>query len=145
MSRPGPRSTARSCSTSPDRPPHGTLCIVDVPGLETGGAVMNVVVTGGSGFLGSRLARTLLAAGSLDVAGAGARPLARVTLVDQAPVPADLAADDRVAGVRGELGELLDPDRAGPDTLAGADVIFHLAAAVSWECEADFDLGMRTN
>src|SRR5215472_10083990 len=95
--------------------------------------------------MGSRLARTLLAAGSLDVAGAGARPLARLTLVDQAPVPADLAADDRVAGVRGELGELLDPERAGPATLAGADVIFHLAAAVSWECEADFDLGMRTN
>jgi len=107
--------------------------------------VLNVVVTGGSGFLGSRLARTLLAAGSLEVAGAGARPLAALALVDQAPVPADLAADDRVAGVRGELGELLDPDGAGPDTLAGADVIFHLAAAVSWECEADFDLGMRTN
>jgi nucleoside-diphosphate-sugar epimerase len=107
--------------------------------------VLNVVVTGGSGFLGSRLARTLLAAGSLDVAGAGARPLARVTLVDQAPVPADLTADERIAGVRGQLGELLDPGRAGPATLAGTDVIFHLAAAVSWESEADFDLGMRTN
>jgi D-erythronate 2-dehydrogenase len=107
--------------------------------------VVHVVITGGSGFLGSRLARTLLAAGSLDVAGAGARPLARVTLVDQALVPADLAADERVAGVRGELGELLDSGRAGTDTLAGADVIFHLAAAVSWECEADFDLGMRAN
>jgi nucleoside-diphosphate-sugar epimerase len=30
-------------------------------------------------------------------------------------------------------------------TLAGADVVFHLAAAVSAECEADFDLGMRAN
>ena len=29
--------------------------------------------------------------------------------------------------------------------LAGADVIFHLAAAVSAECEADFDLGIRAN
>jgi D-erythronate 2-dehydrogenase len=107
--------------------------------------VLNVVVTGGSGFLGSRLARTLLTAGSLDVAGGGSRPLARVTLVDQAPAPADLAADGRVTAIVGELGELLDPERAGPETLAGADVIFHLAAAVSWECEADFDLGMRTN
>ena len=110
-----------------------------------GGAVVNVVVTGGSGFLGSRLARTLLGAGSLGVAGGEARPLAKMTLVDRAPVPADLAADGRVAGIHGDLGELLDPARSGPETLAGADVIFHLAAAVSAECEADFDLGMRTN
>jgi nucleoside-diphosphate-sugar epimerase len=107
--------------------------------------MVNVVITGGAGFLGSRLARELLAADSLDVAGGGARPLSRVTLIDQAPVPEDLAADERVTAVRGELGELLDPRGAGPGTLAGAEVIFHLAAAVSGECEADFDLGIRAN
>ena len=107
--------------------------------------MVNVVITGGSGFLGSRLARTLLAAGSLDVAGAGELPVSRVTLVDQAPAPADLAGDERVTAVSGELGELLDPEGRGLGTLAGADVIFHLAAAVSAECEADFDLGMRAN
>jgi len=107
--------------------------------------VVNVVITGGAGFLGSRLARELLAAGSLEVAGGEARPLSRVTLVDQAPVPPDLAADERVTAVRGDLVELLDPAAAGPDTLAGAEVIFHLAAAVSGECEADFDLGIRAN
>ena len=73
----------------------------------------NVVITGGAGFLGSRLARELLAAGSIAVAGGGARPLSRVTLIDQSPPPADLAADERVTAVRGDLGELLDPARAG--------------------------------
>jgi nucleoside-diphosphate-sugar epimerase len=107
--------------------------------------VANVVITGGAGFLGSRLARELLIAGSIAVAGGGARPLSGVTLLDQSPPPADLAADERVSAVRGDLGELLDAGRTGPGTLAGADVIFHLAAAVSGECEADFDLGLRAN
>jgi len=107
--------------------------------------VADVVVTGGAGFLGARLARELLAAGSVDVAGGGERPLSRMRLLDLSPVPADLAADERVAFIRGDLGELLDPAGGGRDTLAGADVIFHLAAAVSGECEADFDLGIRAN
>ena len=37
------------------------------------------------------------------------------------------------------------PGQAGREALAGADVVFHLAAAVSGECEADFDLGIRAN
>ena len=48
-----------------------------------------MVVTGGAGFLGSRLARELLTAGSLPVAGRAARPLSRLTLIDQAPAPRD--------------------------------------------------------
>ena len=116
--------------------------------------MVNVVVTGGGGFLGARLARRLLAAGELDLAGGGVRPIDRLTLIDQVPAPADLAADYRVAAVQGDLGQLLAAGprprtgpgpTAEPGPLAGSDLIFHLAAAVSGECEADFDLGMRAN
>jgi nucleoside-diphosphate-sugar epimerase len=92
--------------------------------------VVNVVITGGAGFLGSRLARELLAEGAVS----------RVTLLDQVAVPGDLAADPRVTAAVGDLGELV-----GDGALDGADVIFHLAAAVSGECETDFDLGIRAN
>jgi nucleoside-diphosphate-sugar epimerase len=101
-----------------------------------------VVITGGAGFLGSRLARELLAAGTVSVAGGPERELSRLTLIDRVPVPGSLAADPRVTEVTGDLADLLAGSTAA---LAGADVIFHLAAAVSGECEADFDLGLRAN
>jgi len=113
--------------------------------------VPDLVITGGAGFLGARLARDLLATGTLDVAGDGRQPVRRLTLIDQVPVPADLRDDPRVSQVTGDLGALLDPGAAGPgpraarDAITTAGVIFHLAAAVSGECEADFDLGIRAN
>lgn len=101
-----------------------------------------IVITGGAGFLGVRLARALLAQGQLSLAGAAPVDICRITLVDRAAPPPDLLADARVGAVTGDLNALLS---SGGVVDAHTDVVFHLAAAVSGECEADFDLGMRSN
>ena len=107
---------------------------------------MNIVITGGAGFLGVRLARALLARGELALAGQAPEAIDRLTLVDRARAPTDLLADDRVESEVGDINALLQPGPAGTGAIpAGTDLVFHLAAAVSGECEADFDLGMRSN
>jgi D-erythronate 2-dehydrogenase len=96
-----------------------------------------VVITGGSGFLGTLLAHRILAS-DIVIGGAAARPVDELILLDLVAPSHDLTSDRRVRAVVGELGAAL----AG---LADADVIFHLAGVVSSAAEADFDLGMRTN
>ncbi len=106
---------------------------------------MKIMITGGAGFLGVRLARTLLAMGSLSVNGQAAAPTTRITLADRVPPPDDLVADPRIEVALGDLNTQLS---ATPNLIAArADtaVVYHLAAAVSGECEADFNLGMRSN
>jgi D-erythronate 2-dehydrogenase len=103
---------------------------------------MNILITGGCGFVGARLARTLLAQGNLALAGAASRSIETITLADRAPPPSDLAADPRIRFAGGDLNALV-ASRSVP--APGTDLVFHLAAAVSGECEADFDLGMHSN
>ena len=106
---------------------------------------MNVVITGGAGFLGRLLARTLLDQGSLSVAGGPAEPVTALTLLDQIEISPDELADPRLRSLAVDLSAAGPAALAELPAVAGADVVFHLAAAVSGECEADFDLGLRVN
>ena len=44
--------------------------------------MVHVVVTGGAGFLGARLAREILKAGTLGAAGGPPGPVTKITLID---------------------------------------------------------------
>jgi D-erythronate 2-dehydrogenase len=95
---------------------------------------MKITILGGGGFLGRKIAARLAADRKL-----GDYPITGLTLFDLAAPPKP-AASFPVNAVVGDLVEL-PADAIPPDT----DVIFHLAAVVSAQAEADYELGRRVN
>ena len=102
---------------------------------------MRIVITGGCGFLGRRLALLLLDQGS--TLGA----IDEMVLFDNAPSALPLPDDKRVRLVTGDIADrdtvraLIAPQGAK----SGTDAVFHLAAIVSGQAESDPDLGYRVN
>ncbi len=96
---------------------------------------MKLLITGGGGFVGSRLASALLARGQL-----AGQKIQSVVLADQVAPRPELLADARVQARTGPLLAQCAQFRE-----EAFDGVFHLASAVSGECEADFELGLRSN
>ena len=97
---------------------------------------MHVLVTGAAGMVGRKLVSALCAGARL-----GSREIERFTLAD-IMAPASPAFDGEVECV----GLDLSSEDAADRLVAGRpDVIFHLAAIVSGEAEADFEKGYRVN
>lgn len=97
---------------------------------------MRVLIIGGGGFIGNRLANELLLNGGLAQG-----ELTQLTLVDRA-FPKAMPQDDRLECVEADFG-----NKSVLTTLIQQkpDVIFHLAAVVSGEAEKNLDLGMQVN
>src|SRR5215469_1559538 len=93
---------------------------------------MRVVITGGCGFLGRRVALQLLRRDNVG----------ELVLFDNAPSALPLPADRRIKLVTGDIA-----DRVAVSLVISADTraVFHLAAVVSGQAEADTDLGYRVN
>ena len=98
---------------------------------------MKVLILGGAGMVGRNLAARLLADGEL-----GGKPVEALTLFDV--VPADLQGTDRTK-VHAATGDISDAATVQALVADRPEVIFHLAAIVSGEAEADFDKGYRIN
>lgn len=98
---------------------------------------MHVLVIGAAGMVGRKLVEKLAA-----VPGILGSDIARLTLADAfaAPVPAALQSFTTSLTL-----DLAAPDAAETLIAGRPDLIFHLAAIVSGEAEADFDKGYAVN
>ncbi|MBV8097497.1 MAG: NAD-dependent epimerase/dehydratase family protein [Acetobacteraceae bacterium] len=95
---------------------------------------MRVTILGANGFIGRKIATQLARSGLPG--GGKPESLILFDLVTP-PVP---EASFRVQAISGDLAEL--PPQAIPP---GTDLVFHLAAVVSAQAEADYELGRRVN
>jgi nucleoside-diphosphate-sugar epimerase len=101
---------------------------------------MDVLITGGAGFLGVKLAKKLLERGTLAGPDGKQHTLSRIVLLDQ--VAAQGFTDPRIVSMTGDVADAASVARA---LTPSVQTVFHLAAVVSGEAESDFDLGMRIN
>jgi nucleoside-diphosphate-sugar epimerase len=103
---------------------------------------VKVVITGGSGFLGARLARALLAKGTLAGRAGAQEPIESIVLLD-AVEPSDAAASH--GSVTNVAGDIADADFVRSVIDCDDISVFHLASMVSAGSELDFDRALRVN
>src|SRR4051812_1749927 len=102
---------------------------------------MKVVITGGGGFLGKKLARRILQLGTLANGEGRQEKVSELLLFDVAKASGPGLDDPRVKALAGDIANKATVQ----SVVEGASTVFHFAAVVSAGAEADFDLGYRVN
>lgn len=103
---------------------------------------MRIVITGGAGFVGRKLAERLLRDGTAASPSGGMEEISEIVLFDWAEPQPALWADKRLRFVTGDITNKAEVDAVVASSTAS---IFHLAAVVSGQAEADLDLGLAVN
>ena len=104
---------------------------------------MRVLVTGADGFVGRRLVSALLNEPALTRGGGDAERISELILTDR--TGAGLGAFAADARVRVEIGDFCDAGFRRALFVRRIDSIFHLAATLTTEAEADFARGLQVN
>ena len=102
---------------------------------------MRIIIFGGAGFIGKKLALELLDRGEIAVDGAEAKPISELVLFDKFKAEG-LPEDDRLVIIADDICDSTIIEKL---LSKHVDVIFHLAAVVSGEAEKNFELGMQVN
>lgn len=106
---------------------------------------MKILITGGAGFIGQRLAQEILKRGQLNLDHESATDVTKIVLADVAEPMfwhKSLKEQDKILT---RFGDISDEHWVASLFEETYDAIFHLASIVSGHGEQDFDLALKVN
>jgi D-erythronate 2-dehydrogenase len=98
---------------------------------------MKILVTGAAGMIGRKFCEALATRGNI-----GGRPVDQLTMADTIAPDAPAGVPFSVRTLSADISDVAVAESFAADR---PDLIYHLAAIVSGEAEADFDKGYRVN